>query len=63
MKNYQYFYKAFGQKELTHNRGGLLMTLHRPMKVFLSIHQKHKKFFDDKFSYDIIKLMIAEVSV
>ena len=46
MKNYQYFFKTFGMKELNQNRGGLLVQLHRPMKVFISIHQKHKKFYD-----------------
>lgn len=38
------------------------MTLRHPMKLSVSLHQKHKKFFDEKFSYDIIRLLIAEVS-
>jgi hypothetical protein len=34
----------------------------KPGKVYLSIHQKHKKFYDDKFAYDIIRILVAEVS-
>ena len=61
-RNYSYFYKAFDRKELTNNRGGLLLSLSKPGKVYATIHQKHKKFFDDKFTYDIIRILIAEVS-
>jgi hypothetical protein len=46
MKNCEYFFKTFSGKELTNNRGGLLMNFQSPTKVFVSIHQKHKKFFD-----------------
>jgi hypothetical protein len=46
MKNYTYFYKAFSDKELTNHSAGLFMHLKVPMKVFITIHQKHKKFFD-----------------
>ncbi len=61
LKNYNYFYKTFAQKDLINRTGGLVLHLKEPTKAFISLHQKHKKFFDDKFSYDIIRLMIAEV--
>ena len=61
-KGYQYFYKTFDKKELPNNRGGLLLNVGKPTKAFVTIYQKHKKFFDDKFSYDVLRILIAEVS-
>ena len=61
-KNYSYFFKAFDKKELVNNRAGLLLSMKKPGKIYATIHQKHKKFFDDNFTYDIIKILIAEVS-
>jgi calpain-15 len=60
--NYSYFYRSFDRKELTNNRGGLLLTASKPTKIYATIHQKHKKFFDQTFSYDIIRILVAEVS-
>jgi len=39
-----------------------LISINKPGKIYATIHQKHKKFFDHKFSYDIIRILIAEVS-
>ena len=61
-KNYNYFFKTFDKKELVNNRAGLLLSMKKPGKIYATIHQKHKKFFDDNFSYDIIRILIAEVN-
>ena len=45
-KNYSYFFKTFDKKELVNNRGGLLLNVSKPGKIYATIHQKHKKFFD-----------------
>lgn len=60
-KNYTYHYKSFSQKELTNRTGSIALHPHSPTKVYVSLHQKHKKFFDDKFSYDTIRLLLAEI--
>jgi hypothetical protein len=60
-RGFSYFYKTFSRKDLSSNRGGLMLSLQKPGKVFATIHQKHKKFFDDKFAYDIVRILIAEV--
>lgn len=31
------------------------------MRATVSVHQKHKKFFDDKFKYGMIKVLLAQV--
>lgn len=59
MKNYTYFYKAFGEKELTDQTAGLFMHPKANTKAFISLHQKHKKFFDENYAYNVIRLMIA----
>lgn len=61
MKNYSYFYKAFSEKDITNNSGALLIRPSVPTKVFITIHQKHKKFFDDNFAYKVLRLLIGEV--
>lgn len=60
-KGYNYYSKTFGQKELADRTGAVLLRPSGPVKAYFSIHQKHKKFFDDKFSYDIIRILVAEV--
>ena len=37
------------------------MRVGEPMRVTVSVHQKHKKFFDEKFKYGMIKVLLAEV--
>lgn len=32
-------------------------------KAFINLHQKHKKFFDENFSYNLLRLLVAEVEV
>jgi hypothetical protein len=46
MKNYNYFYKAFSEKELTNQTAALFLHSKVNTKAFISLHQKHKKFFD-----------------
>ena len=58
-KGYNYFSKTFSQKELTDRTGALLVRPSGSVKAHISIHQKHKKFFDDKFSYDIIRILVG----
>lgn len=37
------------------------MDINKKGPVTLTCYQKHKKFFDDKFKYQMIRIMIAEV--
>jgi hypothetical protein len=46
MKNYTYFYKTFSQIDLTNRAGGLMICPKVATKVYISVHQKHKKFYD-----------------
>jgi hypothetical protein len=61
MKNYTYFYKTFSQKELTNRTGGIIVYPKVGMKTVISVHQKHKKFFDENFTYSVLRLLVAEV--
>lgn len=63
MKNYSYFFKAFSEKELTNNSAALFINSKIPTKAFINLHQKHKKFFDENFSYKVLRLLVAEVEV
>lgn len=60
-KGYTYFYKTFAEKDLTNRTGGLLMYPKTSMKVFVTIHQKHRKFFDENYAYYVMRLLVAEV--
>jgi hypothetical protein len=63
MKNYNYFFKAFSEKELTNNTAALFIHPKVQTKAFINLHQRHKKFFDEKFSYNVLRLLVAEVEV
>lgn len=41
-----YYYKTFEASELIENQGSLVLTVEEPTIATISVHQKHKKFFD-----------------
>lgn len=45
-KGYTYFYKTFSQKDLTNKTGGIMIYPQKATKVYITLHQKHKKFYD-----------------
>ena len=54
-----YYYKTFTAKELTDNQGCLLMKVKDKTQVSVTVHQKHKKFFDEKFKYSMVRGLLA----
>ena len=43
------------------NQGSILMRAGEQMKATITVHQKHKKFFDERFKYGMIKILLAQV--
>ena len=63
IQNSFYYYKTFNAKQLPANGlRAMSFQLDEKTHVNFGIHQKHKKFFDDKYHYKVISLMICEMS-
>ena len=60
---YHYFYKTFHQSQLNSHQGSLLFSIKQPTTAHCSIHQKHQKFFDEKYSYEILRLLVGRVEM
>lgn len=61
---YNYFYKTFKACELSNNNEGtMLLKLKNDGQINVTMHQKHKKFFDDKFKYQMLRIMLAKIEI
>lgn len=38
------------------------MKVGEPIQATITVHQKHKKHFDEKFKYGMIKVMVSEIN-
>lgn len=39
----------------------MLMTVNQKASFTFTCHQKHKKFFDDKFNYQMVRILVGKV--
>lgn len=39
----------------------MMIKVKEPAKFVFTCHQKHKKFFDDKFRYRVGKILVAKI--
>lgn len=60
-QGYKYFYKTFKSKEVPNNQACMMIKVKEPANFVFTCHQKHKKFFDDKFNYRVGKILVAKI--
>lgn len=57
----KYFYKTFKSKEIPNNQACLTIRVREKANFVFTCHQKHKKFFDEKFTYRVGRILIAKI--